>query len=234
MKQNQLLTIIAAMTMTVTVGCSKMQSSGAGNALTNASTSGASSTTAAELVSQTNQDIAAFNQQNTALMNQVSSLNTQLNSIGLPLLENGGLNTGVVIASQTAAGSPARMRSLQSFISNMLNGAYNGISKVYTQINNLQLKIENRIAQLNLNDPTQLAAATALEGALTYLAQARAKLNTLVVQLVTKVQGLTASLDAKLASLNQSNPLTWIAEVYWAQIKPLFVNFETELTALTQ
>ncbi len=232
MIRNQILTIIAGTAMAFTVGCSKMQSGGTAGSVTNAST--ASSATATNLVNQTNQDIATFNQQNTALMAQVNNLNTQLNSINLPFLETGGSTTGVVAAAQTTAGSAARVRSLQSFITNILNGAYTGISKVYTQINNLQQKIENRIAQLNLNDPAQLAAATALEASLTYLAQARTKLNTLVGQLVTKVQGLTASLDAKLASLNQSNPLTWVAEVYWAQLKPLFVNFENQLTALTQ
>ena len=213
------------------VGCGKMQGASSGSS-TAASVSGASAAT--NLVNQTQQDIAAFDQQNAALQTQVSGLNTQINSINLPFLEGGGATTGTVAAAQIRAGSPARIRSIQSTIQNLLNGVYTGVSDLYTKINDLQTTIQNRIAQLNLNDPSQLAAATALEASLTYLAQARTKLNTLVNTLVTKVQGFTASIDAKLAGLNQSNPLTWVAEVYWAQLKVLFTNFESELTALTQ
>ena len=231
MKRNTILSIIAMTALAFSVGCGKMQGASSGSSTT-ASVNSAS--TATNLVNQTQQDIAAFNQQNTALQTQVDGLNTQINSINLPFLESGGTTGAVVAASQMRAGAPARIRSIQSTISNVLNGVYTGVSDLYTKINDLQTKIQNRIAQLNLNDPAQLAAATALEASLTYLAQARAKLDTLVNTLVTKVQGFTASIDTKLASLNQSNPLTWVAEVYWAQLKVLFTNFESELTALTQ
>ncbi len=234
MKRSTVLSLIAIVALGFSVGCGKMQGSGA--SLAAAASTGASSSgggTGTDVVNQANQDVAAIQQQDAALQQQVATLNNQLSSISLTTLANGS-SGGAVAAAQMRSSGPARMRSLQSTIQNLLDNVYKGVSAIYTKVNALQTKVQNQIAALNMNDPAQLAEAVALETALTYLNQEKAKLNGLVTDLVTKVQGVVNSINTKLASLTASNPLYIIADLYWMQIQPSFMSFENELTALTQ
>jgi len=161
-------------------------------------------------------DMEALNKELDELEIALVNVESEVAKIDIPYLVAGGNNS----------------QSLTKGIKKLFDKLYDAVVRVTSKTDDLRAEINARMSKLDPMNPLHMLAIIKLREALAYIDQLDARVSASMDRVVLKLNEMLAKVEAKVADMDQSNPLTWFAIVYWEQIKVVVNEFRDKVDAL--
>lgn len=121
--------------------------------------------------------------------------------------------------------------SIDKGIRKLFDALLSGIDKVDAKVAELRAKVNEQLAKLDPMNPLHLVLLYKLQDYLKYMDQLEAQVKGAYQRVVDLIDDKVADIDRKIAGMDQSNPLTFIAWIYWNQMRMTIMEYRAQIAA---